>query len=97
MESIRKYRFILNYPFLNNISNGIALFDFLGTFLVAYLIYNLFGFSINKKIYYSLIIPIAIIIHKIFGINTFLNKQIFSNEINIYKIVLLITLIYPYV
>lgn len=97
MESVRKYRFTLYSPFLNNVSDGIALFDFIGTFFVAYIIYKLFGFKINKKVYYSLVIPFAILIHKIFGINTFLNKQIFSEDVNVYKLLLFISVVFPYV
>ena len=38
IEELRKYRIQAALPFFNNQSQGIALFDLVGTFLIAYLI-----------------------------------------------------------
>ena len=90
MEDIRKYRFNFNTPpFFNNQSQGIALFDLIGSFVIAYILDHSFNISRqfpNKQVYYLSIIPLGIIIHLMFGINTFLNQQLFNSHLNIYKI-----------
>lgn len=93
IAEFRKYRIILNdYPFFNNTSNGIALFDVFGTFIIAYFLKPFIQRFINlsTKSYYLLLIPFGILVHLIFDIDTFLNRMIFSEEINIYKLVILI-------
>jgi hypothetical protein len=89
-SEIRKYRI-----------DGIALFDlftaFFGTFLLDYFfnISNLFNkYSSSPKIVlYLLVIPFGILVHLTISQSTFLNTQLFNNDINIYKILLIINII----
>jgi hypothetical protein len=90
IEQVRKYRIQLESPYVNNQGMGIALFDLISTFAVAYFIEPYIPFKINRKVYYLSLIPLGIVVHILFKQNTFLNKQIFSREINMYKILLLI-------
>ena len=102
INDLRKYRIQFNEPYFNIDSNGIALFDLSITFLAAYILEKYISIRIPGKnkiqTYYLLVIPFSIIVHHIVAHLqqqmlcpiefTFLNKQIFSNEINIYKILL---------
>jgi hypothetical protein len=98
MESIRQYRIKLDSStdFLNNQGKGIALFDLIGTFIIAYLLepYITSFFKIKSETYYLSLIPIGILAHILFKQNTFLNGQLLNNEVNIYKIVLVVLLYY---
>jgi len=94
MNEIRKYRLTLDSPFFNNQGYGIALFDFFGTFLIAYIIEYYFHITnflnISTKMYYMLLIPLGIIIHLLINQKTFLNTQLFNSTFNIYKFVFII-------
>jgi len=95
ITELRKYRIEFNDK-----NNGIALFDLVASFLGAFLIDYFFNVSKHlnnfskypKLLYYLLIIPFGIIIHIITSQHTFLNKQLFSPEMNIYKILLIINI-----
>lgn len=98
ISQLRKYRLDLEEsPFLNGRSQGIALFDLLGTFMIAYIFEKsvLNYLNISRKIYYASLIPLGVIVHWIIGQQTFLNSKLLSNDFNIYK-VLFLGLIYIY-
>ena len=106
IEELRKYRIQFENPYFNTDSTGIALFDLSLTFVAAYILEQYFKLSDklpgkNKiQTYYLLIIPFGIIIHHIMAHLqqkvlwpielTFLNKKIFSLDLNIYKLLLII-------
>ena len=94
INNLRKYRIIIKPPFLNSIGNGIALFDLILTFFIPYIIepYILPKLKISRLAYYLSLLPLGIILHIIFKQDTFLNKQLFTNTINIYKIVMIINI-----
>ena len=94
INNLRKYRIIIKPPFLNSIGHGIALFDLILTFFIPYLIeaYILSILKISRLAYYLSLLPLGVIIHVIFKQDTFLNKQLFTNTINIYKIVMIINI-----
>ena len=94
ITELRKHRILLEYPFYNSDGNGIALFDLISTFIVAYILepYILPYLKITKLAYYLLLLPLGVIIHLIFKQETFLNKQLFNKSINIYKIIMIIIL-----
>lgn len=92
LQNIRKYRFILEPPFFNNIGNGIALFDFILTFFIAWILEStiLPNIQLSRTAYYLSLIPLGIIIHKLINQQTFLNTKIFNTDINIYKIIVIV-------
>lgn len=108
LTTLRSYRLDLeHYPFFNNKNIGIALFDLVLSFIGAYLLGKLFDLpkylNCNKELYYYLVIPFGILIHYIISSYisnsifnptqiTFLNKKLFSFEVNIYKILILLLL-----
>jgi hypothetical protein len=96
ITELRKFRIQSEYPFINNQGLGIALFDLISTFVAAYLIELIikkwFGILLNRPVYYLSLIPLGIIIHIFFKQNTFLNRQIFSKELNIYQVLLLLNI-----
>lgn len=109
MNDIRKYRFQFENPFFNDNSKGIALFDLIGTVVVAMVIDNIFNISQyipgeNKKIvYYILVFLLGILSHRIVAIATgkpfitFIDAKLFNFEFNFYKIffiLILFSLIY---
>ena len=98
INNLRKYRIIIKPPFFNSIGNGIALFDLILTFLIPYLIepYILSILKISRLAYYLSLLPLGIILHILFKQDTFLNKQLFTNTINIYKIVIIINIFVLY-
>lgn len=74
LSELRRYRLNFEkFPFYNNQSDGIALFDLTVSFIGAYLLDKLFNLSQklnlcnkNKRfIYYLLVIPFGIIVHHI--------------------------------
>lgn len=94
---LRKYRF----SFSRGISDsGIALFDLVGTFVVAFIVAKLF--SIPEKytrVFYLSLIPFGIVIHLLVKQPTFLNTNLFSpnldiNSISIKSIVILIVILF---
>jgi hypothetical protein len=40
--------------------------------------------------YYASIVPLGVIVHLLIGADTYLNRKLLSNELNIYKIIILI-------
>jgi hypothetical protein len=108
IDELRKYRIKLEYnpndifSIFNNRGQGIALFDLILTFLVAYLldlvawdyIHNFIG--VKRVTYYLSLIPLGVIIHLIFQQDTFLNKQLFHTEMNIYQIIFIV-LVYLFI
>lgn len=98
INNLRKYRIVIESPFFNSIGNGIALFDLILTFLIPYLIepYILSILKISRLAYYLSLLPLGIILHILFKQDTFLNKQLFTNTINIYKIVMIINIFLLY-
>ena len=98
INNLRKYRLLLEPPFLNSKANGMALFDLILTFFIPYLIepYILPKLKISRLAYYLSLIPLGIIIHLIFKTETFLSKQLFNNTINIYKILIIIMIFMLY-
>lgn len=100
IQNLRQYRIKLDSTdeFLNNQGKGIALFDLIGTFIIAYLLesYITSFLKIKRETYYLSLIPIGILIHVLFKQNTFLNGQLLNNEVNVYKIVLVLMLYYLY-
>ena len=100
MDTLRQYRINLDSTdeFLNNQGKGIALFDLTGTFIIAYLLEPFITsfLKINSDTYYLSLIPLGILIHYVIKQDTFLNKQLLNNEINIYKIILVVLLYYLY-
>lgn len=95
--NLRKYRLKLEsyQDFFNSNNDGIALFDLIGTYLVAILLYFtvLSKTKIKKNSYFLSIVPIFIIIHLITGQQTYLNTQLFNSNFNIYKILISIIVI----
>jgi len=98
INNLRKYRIIIKPPFFNSIGNGISLFDLILTFFIPYLIepYILSILKISRLAYYLSLLPLGIIIHILFKQDTFLNKKLFTNTINIYKIVIIINIFMLY-
>lgn len=100
IEKLRQYRIKLDSidDFLNNQGKGIALFDLIGTFIIAYLLepYVTSFFKIKRDTYYLSLIPLGILIHYFIKQDTFLNGQLVNNQINIYKIVLVTMLYFLY-
>jgi hypothetical protein len=86
MDNIRAYRINFQNNFINHDSDGIALFDLIGTFIVAYLL-NLYLKVSNSEIYYLSVLPLAVLVHLMVGKNTFLNQHLFSKDFNIYKLI----------
>lgn len=97
MNGIRKFRIELQSPFFNSEGKGMALFDLIGTFVIAYVLNEYFMITdtlkIKKEVYYMSLIPIGIISHLLIKQDTFLNKQLFNFDINIYKILLVALII----
>lgn len=95
LTELRKFRLDLeNHPFLNSDSQGIALFDLIGTFLIAYFFEKYFTTFIPRKIYYASLIPLGVIIHYIINQKTFLNFKLLSNNFNIYQLLFLCLIFY---
>lgn len=76
---------------------GIAIFDLASTFIAAYLLDHFFKLSAyvpckknQKLVYYSSLIPLGVLVHVLFGKQTFLNSQLFNTDLNIYKVVVLL-------
>ncbi len=103
LSEIRKYRFNLErHGIFNSENDGIALLDFIFSFLGAFIFIKLFNIQ-NTRLVYLSVIPFGIVAHHIFAHITqwvwmpneitFLNKKIISTEINIYKLLLLFNII----
>jgi|LakMenE01Jun11ns_1017448.scaffolds.fasta_scaffold9510463_2 hypothetical protein len=81
IQELRKYRIELdNINFVNNESNGIALFDLVLSFIGAFILDYIFNLSSmlpcknKKEIYYLLVIPFGILVHHIIA---HINSQTF--------------------
>jgi hypothetical protein len=93
--SLRDYRIdIEKIPFFNKEAQGIALFDLVISFIVAYMIIDFFvpEYIKNRGMYYASIVPLGVIVHLLIGADTYLNRKLLSNELNIYKIIILINI-----
>lgn len=97
ITQLRNYRIKFESPYFNDKRDGVAIFDLVGTFLAAYVIemilYKVFDVQVNRKIYYTMLIPLGIIVHKLLHIDTFLNNQLFSPYFNIYKAIIIVNLV----
>jgi hypothetical protein len=96
IQELRKYRFQFEKPYINNESLGIALFDLVITFVIAYIFqgYILKILNINRRVYYLMLIPLGVIIHILTNQNTFFNRKLFEKEWNFYKTLFLILLFF---
>lgn len=95
IEELRQYKFILEPPqFVND--NGIAIFDLIMTFAIAGLLYPFINKSINVPItsYLLILVPISLIFHIIFNVDTFLTKQLLYREFNIYHLIVMAMFIF---
>jgi hypothetical protein len=94
IATLRKYRITLEPPSFNSNNQGIALFDLISTFIIAYILepYLLPRIKISRMAYYLMLIPLGIVTHLFTKQDTFLNKQLFNETINIYKIIVIVIL-----
>lgn len=94
ITDLRKYRFQLQSPFFNSKSEGIALFDFLVTFLVARILepYIKSIVNISRLAYYLILLPLGVLVHILTKQYTFLNRQLFDRSLNLYKIIVVFIL-----
>lgn len=92
IQNLRRYRFVLEPPFFNNIGYGIALFDLISTFLIAMILESILlpHLKLTRTAYYLLLIPFGIAVHLLVNQPTFLNNQVFSKSLNLYKIVIIV-------
>lgn len=68
---------------------GLAIIDLLGTLLITWIILRFFGindFKTQVK-FYIMSIYLGIFIHYLTGVDSFLSKNLFSKEINLFKII----------
>jgi len=89
---------IEKFPFFNKEAQGVALFDLVISFIVAYMIIDFFvpKYIKNSGVYYASVVPLGIIVHLLIGSHTYLNRKLFSNELNIYKVIILINIYLVY-
>ena len=94
IKTLRSYRIKLD----QGSGDGIALFDLIGTFVIAYILNYIFNLTrfVSQKVYYGSLIPLGIIVHLMIKQDTFLNSQLFNNELNVYKIVLICLIFYTF-
>ena len=99
ITDLRKYRFQLQSPFFNSKDQGIALFDFLVTFLVAYIVesYVKTYLNISRSGYYLMLLPLGVVVHLLTKQDTFLNRQLFDRSLNLYKIIVVFILYKLYI
>lgn len=94
ISTLRKYRIQLHtqqFGYFNDQGVGIALFDLLATFIVAYILEGIVlqYIRLPRITYYLLLIPLGVLVHIITDQQTFLNSQLFSSptqQINIYQL-----------
>lgn len=104
ITNLRKYRIQIDPNikgfFINDNSEGVALLDLIGTGIIGYIIDNIFGISkilgISKLTYLMALLPLSVIVHLIFNINTYLIVQLSKGNIIYWSfyIIFLIVLIY---
>jgi membrane-associated HD superfamily phosphohydrolase len=91
MDQINQLR---KYKLSTDQNNGIAIFDLVLTFAIAFALDYFFklhsyfpGKTDQKKliIYYSLFLPLGILAHKLSGVDSFLTNQLFNKDLNVYK------------
>lgn len=92
IQNLRRYRFVLEPPFFNNVGYGIALFDLILTFLIARILEPVVlpYLKLTRAAYYLLLIPFGILVHLLTKQPTFLNNQVFNKSLNLYKIIIII-------
>lgn len=71
----------------------VAMFDYIASVVFFAIIFKLFGIS-NSLRNYLMIVPIAIISHELVGQKSTINTNLFNEEINGYKIFVLVCVIY---
>lgn len=98
LSQLRQYRFTLQPPSVNSRGNGIALFDLVVTFAVAYILYPFVKryAHIKTSTYYLSLLPLGVIVHRLTNQNTFLNRKLFDNSVNIYKIGMIVIIFMLY-
>lgn len=98
INNLRKYRILESPTNLFNIDGkGIAIFDLVSSIFAFYLIDLLYSgklFATYGYKYYGFIIPFGIVVHWFANQQTFLNKQLFSSEINMHKVIVAILILY---
>lgn len=71
----------------------VAMFDYIASIIGFYIIFRIFKIEHSLTNYLS-IVPIAIISHVLVNQETVLNKNLFNNEVNGYKIFVLFIIFY---
>ncbi len=93
---IKELRKDYRFRFESN-EKGIALFDLVFAFIGAYLIEQLFNLSQKLTVvdqndrltlYYLLVIPIGILTHIIFNVDSFLIQELIKPGMNYYKVLM---------
>lgn len=69
-----------------------SVFDFVGSYLVVFLLLSITGIKHNIK-YYQLVVPVSLVAHILSGTNTKLTTLITNGELNWAKFFLVINLI----
>lgn len=70
----------------------VSMFDYIGSYIAIYIILYVTN-TPQKLIYYVAILPVAVIVHIIFGQRTVLTKEITNNNVNISKIYLIFLIV----
>lgn len=98
LSQLRQYRLTLQPPSLNSIGNGIALFDLVLTFAFGYILYPIVNRYVKVKhsTYYLSLLPLGVLVHALTNQNTFLNKKLFDNTVNLYKISMILVMFMLY-
>ncbi len=82
IKNLRMYRFY-----------DTSIFDFLSIFILIFIVNLLFFKKKDLTLIFLMIIPISIITHYLFNINTSFNKNLFNNSFNFFKVVFIINII----
>ncbi len=98
IESLRKYRILKDIKsfegIINSKGDGIAVLDLAGTLIAFYIIDKFFFkgqmYQKYRYRYYLSSIPIGVVVHKSVSQETFLNNHLFSNEMNIHKVIFIV-------
>lgn len=74
----------------------VSMFDYIGSYIAIYIILYVTN-TPQKLIYYVAMLPIAVIVHIIFGQRTTVTREITNNSINISKLYLIfLTVLWAY-
>lgn len=98
IQELRKYRVQLSGSMFNKESVGIALFDLVLSYVVAYILEKYFVLSESlpgenkKQTYYLLVVPFGVAVHALMSKSTFLNQQLLSSTPNMYQGLLVLML-----